>query len=167
MLSRQGCLVESATMTDSVMTDSYYRILLLEGKAKKLQELADLASQERKPADAKRFAASAQTILRDLAELDDKLSTADGPGGLDYREDAEINIPIVKYLTYLNRPAAEAEITKELIRGRFRGYKDEHKMAIRVGRCIRSYVVGKPSENPKLKVKKGLVGLPEWPDQMF
>jgi hypothetical protein len=154
-------------MTSSTMTDSYYKTLLIEGKKNKLLELAGLASRDRKPSEAKRYAAEAQSILRDLAELDDKLSATDGIAGLDYREDVEVNVSIVRYLMNRNGPAGEDEITKELIRGRFPGYKDERKMAIRVGRCIRSYMVGKPSENPKLKVKNGFVGLPEWPDKMF
>jgi hypothetical protein len=54
-----------------------------------------------------------------------------------------------------------------MIRGQFPGYKDAHRLAIRVGRCVRSYTVGRPSENPKLKVRKNLVGLIEWPDKMF
>jgi len=149
------------------MTDSYYRTLLIDGKARKLRELADLASKERSASEAKRYAAEAQSILRDLAELDEKLAAADGPSGLDYRDDAEINIPIVRFLTAIERPATQSEITKDLIRGRFRGYKDEYNMAIRVGRCVRSYDVGKPKDNPKLKVKNDLVGLPGWPDSMF
>ena len=147
-----------------ILTNSYYQSLLIEGKAKKLLQLAELAKKDRTPGEAKRYGAEAQAILRDLAELDDKLSLADGPAGLDYRDDAEINMPIVKYLTQVNRPATENEIVEDLIRGQFRGYKDERLLAIRVGRCVRSYTLGKPSEN---KVKRGLVGLANWPDKMF
>jgi len=146
------------------MPDSYYRNLLLEGKRKKLQELADLASKERTPSEARRFAAEAQSVLGDLAELDEKIAMTDGPTGLDYRGDTEINISVVRYLTAIGRPATEGEIIRELIRGQFPKYKDAHKMAIRVGRCVRSYDVGKPSENPKLRIRKDLVG---WPDKMF
>jgi hypothetical protein len=163
---RWGCLVNSATMIN--MTDSYYKTLLLEGRAKKLQELVALASKDRPAIEAKRFKEEAQRILRDLAELDDKiLVESDGPGGLDYREDVGINVSIVRYLTNRGGPATEAEITSDLIRGQFPGYKDAHRLAIRVGRCVRSYTVGRPSENPKLKVRKNLVGLIEWPDKMF
>lgn len=149
------------------MPDSYYMKLLLDGKANILRELAALASKERPTDAAKRFAAEAQILLRNLAELDEKLLANDGPGGLDYREDVEINVSIIRFLAQIGRPAKNDELTKELIRGQFPGYKDMKSMGIRVGRCIRSYVVGKPSENPKLKVKNNLVGLPDWPDEMF
>jgi hypothetical protein len=142
------------------MSDSYYKSLLLDGKTKKLQELADLATKGRTPSETKRYAAEAQSILLDIAELDDKL--ADGTA--DYTEVAEMNVAIVHFLTEIKEPATKSVITKELIRGQFRGHKDERKMAIRVGRCVRAYVVGKASENPKLKERNGLVGLPLWPD---
>jgi hypothetical protein len=155
------------TKRDEHMTDSYYETLLLEGRAKQLQELAGLASKDRSPTEAKRFAAEAQAILRNLAELDEKLSITEGLSGLDYRDDAEMNVAVIRFLSTIDRPATEGEITKELIRGRFRGYKDERKMAIRVGRCIRSYQLAKASENPKLKARNERVGLVEWPDKMF
>jgi hypothetical protein len=125
--------------------------------------LADLASKDRTPSEAKRFAAEAQTILHDLAELDEKLSETDG----DYSDDLEVHVPIVQYLNKIKRSATVSELTEELIRGRFPGYRDKRRMAIRVGRSVRSYDVGKPSENPKLKLENGLVGLPSWPNKMF
>jgi hypothetical protein len=155
-------------MINNNMTDSYYKILLFEGREKKLQELVALASKDRPAIEAKRFKEEALRIIRDLAELDDKiLVESDGPGGLDYREDVEIHVSIVRFLTNRGGPATEAEITSDLIRGQFPGYRRERNMAIRVGRCIRSYTVGRPSANPKVKVKKNLVGLVEWPDKMF
>src|SRR6516225_4720009 len=137
------------------MPDSFYKDLLFEGKERILRDLAELASRDRSPSDAKRYAAEAQTLLRSLAELDDKIAQAtDGPGGLDYREDVNINTAIIKFLTHQGRAATQDELTKELIRGQFPGYKDANRMGVRVGRCIRAYTLGKPSENPKLKVDK-------------
>lgn len=155
-------------MTTTTMPDSYYRTLLMKGKNEKLQELADLASRNRTPSEAKRVAEEAQNILRDLAELDEKLLLAiDGPGGLDYREDLVIYVSIIKYLTAQEIPASEDELTKELIRGQFPGYKNERLLAIRVGRCVRAYTSGAAKVNPKLKYRNRLVGLPGWSDKMF
>ncbi|HVJ07095.1 MAG TPA: hypothetical protein VM554_01800 [Acidisarcina sp.] len=149
------------------MSDSYYRTLLIDGKNRKLQELADLASKERTPAKAKQYADQAQAILRDVDEIDAKLAFEEGPAGLDYRDDAEMNFSIIRFLTHSNRPASEEEITADLIRGQFRGYKDKRKMAIRVGRCVRAYAVGRASSMPKLRVRNNLVGLADWPNEMF
>lgn len=161
-------LSERSTLKRNSTNESYYRKLLREGSAKKLQELADLGLRDRAPSEVKRYAEEAQSILRDLAELEEKIRDAsDGPGSQDYSGHTEINTAVVHFLSQVERPASESEITKVLIRGRFPEYRNKHKMAIRVGRCIRSYTVGKPSENPKLKVKNDLVGLASWPDKMF
>jgi hypothetical protein len=155
------------------MPSSFIKTLLIDSKAKKLQELVDLAAKDRTPVEAKRYAAQAQQILDHLAELDEQIlnfkATEDGglPGGMDYREDAVISTAIIRYLTNRDKPASESEITNELIRGQFRGYKDPRKMAIRVGRCVRSYTFGKPSENPKIRVHNDLVGLIDWTDDRF
>jgi hypothetical protein len=155
-------------MTTITMADSYYQTLLIEGKTRKLQALVDLASRDRSPGEAKKYAAEAQTILRDLAELDERiLASEEAPTGLDYRDDTQVYIAIVRYLTHLGHPASEAEITKELIRGKYPGYRNSRVIAIRVGRCVRSYDTGRGKDNPKLKYKRGLVGLPEWPDKTF
>jgi hypothetical protein len=131
-----------------------------------MKELVNLAARDRSPVDAKRYAAEARTIIRDLEDLSGKLDL-DAPDGMDYRQDVEINAAIVRFLEHANRPATESEITNELIRGQFPGYKDARKTSIRVGRCVRSYTVGKASQNPKLQVRYGFVGLTEWPDKLF
>jgi hypothetical protein len=150
------------------MPDSFYRTILIRGKAEKLQELADLASKDRTPAKAKQYAAEAAAILHDLSVLEDKIaSTVEGPTGLDYRDDTEIYVAIVRFLSEVKMPVSEKEIIEELIRGQYPGYRDKHSFPIRVGRSIRSYVVGNPKVNPKLIVKNHLVGLPEWSDKIF
>lgn len=149
------------------MSDSYLKTLIQEGRQKQLRELVALASRDRTPSEAKRYAAEAQAILRKLEDLEGANLDLDGPSGMDYREDVEINVSIIRFLENVKRPATQSELTKELIRGQFPGYKDARKMGIRVGRCVRAYVLGGPSENPKLKYKYDLVGLPTWPDKMF
>jgi hypothetical protein len=150
------------------MTDSYVKDLLREGRAKKLRELADLASKDRTPSEAKRFAAEARAILLQLAEVDKQLSTTDGlVDSPDYSKDRNVNVSIVRYLKELERPVTESELIKELIRGQYPGYKNAKDIGISVGRCARAYDRGVAKVNPKLKYKNRLVGLPEWPDEMF
>jgi hypothetical protein len=161
-----GCQVDSETMINT-MTDSYYRTLLLEGRTKKLQQLAELASGDRTASEAKRVAVEAQSILRDLAELDEKLLPVGEASGA-YSDSKNVKESILLYLEQLGRPVSEAELTRELLRGRHPGYKDgEYSMSVRVGRSVQSYVSGAAKVNPKLKYKNLLVGLPDWPDKMF
>jgi hypothetical protein len=154
----------------TMMNDTpFYKLLLVEGRQRKLRELVGLATQDRTPAQARAITAAAEAILLDIDDLEMRIHAGDeaAPSGLDYRDDIAINVPIIRYLTTTNRPATEDELTYELIRGRFRGYKDGRMLAVRVGRCIRAYTVGRPSISPKLKVVGDLVGLAEWPDSQF
>lgn len=145
--------------------DSFYRSLLLQGKAQKLQELCSLATEGRTPAQARMVQARAESILRDLAEIDEKL-TSGGTPEVGYKPGAMFEV-IVEQLTRNQKPMTQDDLTQELIRGQYPGYRDERKMAIRVGRCVRAYVFGRAKENPKLKMVGELVGLPEWPDSRF
>lgn len=145
--------------------DSFVHSLLLKGKSQKLKELCDLAAEGRTPAQARSYQLRAERIVLDIAEIDDRLMSG-GTASSDYRTGAMHEV-IVDYIARVQHPVTQDDLTQELIRGQFPGYRDERKMAIRVGRCIRAYVFGRAKENPKLKIVGDLVGLPDWPDERF
>lgn len=138
---------------------SYLKQTLMEGRSRRLRDLADLA---RDKDEAARIVADIEDFNRQLGIEEDN------PAGLDYRDDDQIWKAIVRYLEHKNRPATQGELAAELIRGRFLGYRNGLRdMDVRVGRCIRAYIKGRPKENPKLKVIDALVGLPVWDDSLF
>jgi hypothetical protein len=153
----------------TIMPDSYHLKLLVEGRKRKFEELADFASQDRADAKAKEFAKAAKAILQIIADLDMKIAEAEEEpvGGLDYRDDLEIHVAIRRFLAQIDRPMTQLDLTTELIRGKFPGYKLAN-FPIRVGRSIRSYTTGATaSQNSKLRELKGRVGLAEWSDKKF
>lgn len=138
---------------------SYLQTLLLEGRSRRLRELADLARDKE----------AAERLLADIHQLNEQLGVSeDSPSGLDYRDHEDMWRAITDYLQHVGRPATQQELARELVRGMFRGYRTgERDMDIRVGRCIRAYALGKAKENPKLKQIGKLVGLADWPDSKF